>query len=147
MPQSQGARAEAARREMVAGMSIQDANLARVTPVSPPRALERDVPVLPGRVPVPLAGERPERLDQPRAGIPGIDDVVHVSPGRRRVGVGELARVLPAQPGRFRGGVGGRGDLILEEDLHRTLRPHDGDLGAGPRQVESPRMCLELITS
>src|SRR6476469_8751823 len=73
------ARADAARREMVARMNMQDANLARVTPVSHPAELEGDVAMLPGRVPVPLAGQGPERLDQARPGVPRIDDVVHVS--------------------------------------------------------------------
>src|SRR5512141_321383 len=76
------ARADAARREMVARMSIQDANLARVTPVSIPGGLQRNVAVLPGRVPVPLPREGPQRIDQPRTGIARVDHIVHVAARR-----------------------------------------------------------------
>ena len=59
------------------------------------------LPCFSRRVPVPLGPQGPERVDQPRPGVPRIDHVVDVAPRRRRVGVGELARCTPRSAGRW----------------------------------------------
>src|SRR5512140_1833989 len=99
------ARADVARL-MVARMNIQDANLARVTPVFAAAGLQRDVAVLAGRVPVPLPREGPERDDQARPAFPRVDHVVHVAACRGCVRVVDLCGVLVAQSGGLRGGIG-----------------------------------------
>src|SRR2546428_232490 len=97
--------------------------------VTSARTLQRDVAMLLRRIPIPLGGEGRERVDQPGSGVAWIDDVVHVAPGGRQIRMGELLAVLRlARLGR----------VVLVEDLHGALRPHDGDLRGGPRNVVVP---------
>src|SRR4051812_41520698 len=55
---------------------------------------QRDVPVLLGRVLVPLVTQRLERVDQAGASVARIDDVDHIAAGSRHVWIRELLRVL-----------------------------------------------------
>src|SRR5689334_16454168 len=97
--------------------------------------LERDVAVLLRRILVALPLQRLQRVNQSRTCVRRIDDVVHVAARGGDVRVRKLLRVLV--DALF--GCGRRifrlGDLLLEEDLHRALRAHHGDLGGRPRDV------------
>ncbi len=88
------------------------------------------------RVSVPLGPQGAEPIDQAGPGIPRVDHVVHVAPGCRTPRVGEFLGVLLDPPGGLGRRIGRLGDLVLEQDLHRPLRPHHGDLGGGPGEVE-----------
>ena len=83
-----------------------------------------------------LVREGPERLDQPRPGVPRVDHVVDVAARGRGVRVGELRGVLLDQPGGGGGRIVGLRDLLLEEDLDRALGAHHRDLRRGPGEVE-----------
>src|SRR6478672_9003965 len=87
------------------------------------------------RVPISLSFQRRKRIDEPRARITRIDDVIYVPPTRRHVRVRELVRVLAHLPIGGCGRVGALGDLTTKENLDGTLRAHDRDLRRGPRDV------------
>src|SRR2546427_10592059 len=74
--------------------------------------LERDVPMLLGRIPVPLRLERGEGVNQAWPRVARVDDVVEVAAGRGEVGMRELLPVF--RLARFR-------RLVLVQDLHRAL--------------------------
>src|SRR5256712_5412157 len=91
------------------------------------RALQREVAMLLGRVLVPLRLERRQRIDQTRASVARVNDVVEVAARRRQVGVRELLAVF---------GLALLGRLFsLVEDLDRALRSHHRDLRARPGDV------------
>src|SRR5882724_9723390 len=84
---------EAGRRAGGAGRSAPVVS-SEANPSAPPPRSQRNVAMLLRRIPVPLRRQGPQRVDQPRPGVPGIDDVIDVAPARGGVGVGELGRVF-----------------------------------------------------
>src|SRR5688572_18705032 len=102
------------------------------------RSSQRNIPVLLGRIAVPLSPQGPEGLDQPGPGVTRVYHIVDVTPLRRGKRVSELLGVLLDEPaGRNRRITGAR-YLLLEEDLDRSLGPHDRDLGRWPCEVDIP---------
>src|SRR6187399_43787 len=65
-----------------------------------PRASEGNVPVLAGRVSVPLGPERPDGVDEAHPSLARVDDVVHIAPRRRGVGVRKAPLVLGREFGQ-----------------------------------------------
>src|SRR5690625_104235 len=99
-------------------------------------ALQWYIPMLPGRVRVPLVLEHIEGVDQARPRLARVDDIIYISSCRRYVGVRELLAVLCLE---LRGqclGVIRCCDLSAEEDLDRALRAHHRDLGGRPGEVD-----------
>src|SRR3954463_11509606 len=85
--------------------------------VAEPGWSQRKIPVLLRRIPVALRAQRVERVDQPRACVARVDDVVDVAAAGGDVRVRELRRVL-GHLGVHRGGRVVRfGDLALVDDL------------------------------
>ena len=89
------------------------------------------------RIPVPLAAQRLERVDQPRTRVARIDDVVDVAAGRGDVGMRELRAVLA----RSCASVASAGSPLSAISLLNRIStapfgPHHRDLRRGPRDVE-----------
>src|ERR671910_2273033 len=86
---------------------------------------QRKIPMLLGRIAVPLPPERSQRLDQSGPGITRVDDIVDVAPRGGSVGMGKFAGVLLNQSARGCALITRSADLLLEKDFDRPLRPHD----------------------
>ena len=99
------------------------------------------------RVRVALAGEHPQRRDDPRPRLGWLDHVVDVAPRRGDIGIGEALLVLGDEPRALGGRVGGLGQLVAEDDVDRALGAHHRDPAVGQARFTSPRMCLLLMTS
>src|SRR6266480_3021598 len=114
------------RAQREARMESAGGGTADWTNASASIALERNIPMLLGRIASPLGVERRQRFDQSRPGIARIDDVVQIPAGRRLVGVRELVAVL-------RGALFAR--LSFIEDLDGAFGSHHRDFRGGPGDV------------
>ena len=65
-----------------------------------------------------------------------MDHLVDVPALGGYIRIGELLAVFSYQFLSTLGLVFGFFDFLAEDDIDRTLRSHDGDLGAGPGQVD-----------
>src|SRR5215467_1497086 len=88
-----------------------------------------------GWVTISLSLERRERIDEPRARVARIDDVIDVPAARRNVRLRQLVRLLANLGIRRGNGIVALRDLATKEVLDGTFRPHDGDLRRRPRDV------------
>ena len=83
-----------------------------------------------------LRERRLQGIDQHGAGAPRFDHVVDVAALRSGVRVRELLLVVGDQLRALRIGVAGVVELAAEDDVHRAVRPHHGDLRSRPGEVE-----------
>src|ERR1019366_8126779 len=100
------------------------------------RRLQRNVAMFLTRRGVHLVLQHAKRADHARAGFARLDHIVDEAAlgGDERVGetLAKLFGLLRAHGVP----VGGRRQLAAIDNVHGTLWPHDGDFGAGPRQVD-----------
>src|SRR5215212_4053118 len=97
---------------------------------------QRNVSVLLRGIAVALALEGLQRVNEPRSGVAGVDDVVEVATSGRNVGVGELLAIILDPPVGRAGRVVALSDLLAVQDFDGALGAHDGDLRRRPRNVE-----------
>src|ERR1022692_4036439 len=99
-------------------------------------SLQRNVAMFLARRGVHLVLQHAKRADHARASFARLDHIVDEAAlgGDERVGeaLAKLFGLLRAHGFA----VGGRRELAAIDDVHRALRSHDGDFGAGPRQVD-----------
>ena len=83
----------------------------------------------------PLVAQHLQRADDAGAGLAGSDHPIQVAPRCRDVGIGELftvvARQLLPQAVRIIRCL----QFPAKDDVHRSLRPHHGDLRPRPGQA------------
>src|SRR5262245_24810706 len=94
--------------------------------------LQGDQPVLLRRPLLALGLQVLKSLGQVLARVGRLDDVIHQPAAGGDIGGGEGGAVLLDQLGAAGCLVLGLLHLLAEDDLHRPLGPHDGDLGGGP---------------
>src|SRR5207249_6486253 len=97
---------------------------------------ERTVPVLAPGPGLHLRERGLQRLDQHRARAARLDHVVDIAALCSRVRIREPFLVVRDQLVTTRVGVTRLFELPPEDDVHGPFRPHHGDLGRGPREVE-----------
>ena len=88
------------------------------------------------RVGIALVAEHLKRIDQTRARLLRLDHIVNVAAFRRDIGAGKFLAVFRNQFGFLLHGVFCLFKFLAEDDIHRAVRSHHGDLGRGPRQVQ-----------
>src|SRR5690349_3694084 len=94
------------------------------------------------RILVALGLQRLEGVDESRAGVARIDDVVEKATAGGHVWVRELLTVFVDLRFRCAIGVGTVGNLLTKEDLDSALWPHDRNLRRRPSDVVVPANVL-----
>lgn len=85
--------------------------------------------------------------DDSRTGGPGFNHIVHVSPFRRHVRIGEFLPVFLDQFFLLRLGILGFRNLLFEDDVDGPFGPMTAISAVGQAKLTSPRICFEFITS
>src|SRR6266513_5689999 len=102
------------------------------------RRSERDVAVLLRRSRLAFRAQRVERIDDPRSCLSRLDHVVEVPHPGRDVRVREPVPIFLDQFLLPLRGFLRLLDFLLEDNLDRPLRSHDGEFRGGPSEIEVP---------